>query len=102
MNWFVVADWIISKCCDQHRRFGSCHCVSGRKGRRYNPCERAAAVAESCKELGMGNTPQHALAGILAWVQAHRCRRRMCNHKGCAQTDQHLDWVREQHRKKAA
>ena len=80
LSWWRLADWFEQKTCQEHRRFGSCSCLSGRKGHKRNPCDRTQAVADACAAMAMGETPSLDLEEIITRAGHHRCTKRHCNH----------------------
>ena len=81
--WYTIADWAQSKRCDEARRYGSCHCRSGRKGKRFNPCDQEAGVRRSCEAYAEGKVPELTQAEVLAWAKKQVCHNAQCNHRGC-------------------
>lgn len=76
---YEIADFLTSKTCDEHRKFGRCNCRS-RNGR--NPCETTAAAAKDAVRF-------QNLDGVLKRVGIHKCANAgQCNHKGCIKTEQ--------------
>lgn len=72
-----IAEFLISKTCDDHRKFGGCGCIS-RHG--VNPCETTANIAKDALH-------RQNLHGVLKRVAIHKCANAgNCQHKGCIKT----------------
>lgn len=94
MSLFTIADLIRSKCCLEHRRYGTCRCKRNKgKYKGTNPCQWANSLADDC-EAGEN------IEAVLKWLGNHRCRYPVCNHKSCACTDDMIRYLTE--RRKAA
>ena len=102
LSWWRIADWFEGKTCNEHRWFGSCRCLSGRRGHKRNPCDRTQGVVDACKAIAMGVSPAIDLEEIITRAGHHRCTNRHCHHKGCVETDVVLNWLYEAKMKKAA
>jgi hypothetical protein len=98
ISFYVVADFITGKTCKVHRSYGKCNCVR-RRGKPYNPCDRAQEVIEYClaraaDEMLLGSI---ALVDVVRWMHFHRCRKsqegRICSHSSCETAETLLAWL---------
>lgn len=100
VDWFVIADFARDKACYERQSSGRCNCISGRKGRKYNPCDRAMGIEQDAIALGCGDEPSGnwSMAAIIEWIEWHgTCADaragRTCSHRGCDRTAHLLNWL---------
>jgi hypothetical protein len=97
MSWMLIADRAQVKKCDEARRYGSCKCRSGKRGKYYNPCQRLEKIRQSAMNLDQGSPAEMTIEEIQDWASHQTCHAsrtsRSCNHKGCVIGERINDWL---------
>ena len=71
MNWDHLADFILTKTCDERRRYGSCGCRS--RDRKRNPCQNAARLEEGARALADGRPTDVTVEELAKFVRQRTC-----------------------------
>jgi hypothetical protein len=100
VSWFSIAEMAHEKACFERQRTGRCNCISGRKGNKYNPCDRAIGIEQNAIARGCDEPlpNEWTLPAIVDWLLGHgTCndarQGKFCKHRACDRTAHLVNWL---------
>ena len=104
MDWSTVSDIVGTHRCDERRRYSRCNCRTGKGQKAYNPCQVAVDVMELVQQVANGESTESEV--VSKFLHKKTCSvsksHHTCNHRGCILKEKAIDFIAQQHKKKAA